>query len=177
MFYRGLVGLPVHAGRARAVAACKPGVGEAVEGGDFAGGVARDAGTHTCGLQDRDGTAGPFEGQRGGHPGDARPDDRDVDLKIPAQGGIIGGSGGGNPKGDGFTFGPSTVRCGIHRITSGSGSPLTGRYIAVPFFSMASRPSQRPRPTMPTPRTRCSQLSAVLNGTKLAAAFMSMTRP
>ena len=91
-----------------------------MEGGDLAGGVAGDAGSNTGGLDDRDGTAGPFERQRGGHPGDARPDNRDVDLQIPAQGGIIGGSGGGNPKGDGFTFGPSTVRCVIHCVTSGS---------------------------------------------------------
>ena len=35
-------------------------------------------------------------------------------------------------------------------------------------LSITSRPSHKPRPIMATPRIRCSQLSAVLNGTKFA---------
>ncbi len=120
VFDCGLVGLPIGAGGLVAVFACKFTVGKAVKGGDLAGGVAGDAGSDAGGVDDRDGLAGAFERQRGGQPGDARPDDRDVDLQIPAQDGIIGGSGGSDPEGDGFTFRRSIVRCGIHCVTSGS---------------------------------------------------------
>ncbi|MET3206056.1 UNVERIFIED_ORG: hypothetical protein ABIB21_002871 [Arthrobacter sp. UYEF13] len=61
VFDCGLVGLPVGAGGVVAVSACKVRVGQAVKGGDLARGVAGDAGSDACGLDDRDGQAGAFE--------------------------------------------------------------------------------------------------------------------
>lgn len=58
-------------------------------------------------------------------------------------------------------------------------SLMQGSYIAlrVVVSSIASLPSQTPSPIMAKPRTKCSQLSAVLNGTKLAPVPWLMTRP
>ena len=55
---------------------------------------------------------GAFERQRGCQPGDAGPNDRHVDLRVPAQDRVVRGSGGGDPEGDWFTFGPFIVRGG-----------------------------------------------------------------
>lgn len=81
----GLVGLSIDSGGVVAMPACKIPVGKAVKGSDLAGDVAGDAGSAAARLDDRDRAAAALERQRGSQPGDARPDDRDIDLQIAAQ--------------------------------------------------------------------------------------------
>lgn len=66
-------------------------------------------------------------------------------------------------------------------VNNPSKAPHATRLYAEPGCYAGPCPSRRPRssprPTIPTPRTKCSQSSAVFNGTKLAAESLSMIRP
>lgn len=108
MLDRGLVGLPIHPGDVPSVPAGKFGVDEAVQGGDLAGGVPRDAGANVRGLQDRDGVAGTFKGQRRSQAGDPSANDGHVDLQVGVQGGIADGTGRGDPERNLSSFEPFT---------------------------------------------------------------------
>jgi hypothetical protein len=105
VFDRGLVCLPVNAGRGFSVAAGQFRVGEAVQRGDFAGGVSGDSGADSCGLDHRNRLAGPFEGQSRCESGDAPADHGNVDVNVGVQGGVCGAAGRGYPEGKGLAPG------------------------------------------------------------------------
>ena len=114
VFDRGLVGLAVSAGGGFSVAAGEFRVGEAVQRGDFSGGVSGDPRAHSCGLDHRNRLAGAFEGQSRRESGDAAADHGNVDVNVGIQGGVGGGPGRGYPKGKGLAPGPLT-----HGLPSG----------------------------------------------------------
>ena len=96
----GLVGLPVAAGDLRSVAVREFGVGEPVQGGDFAGRMPRDTGADACGLEYGNAVPGALEGQRRGQAGDSSANHRHVNVQVHRKRGIAGGTGRRDPQGN-----------------------------------------------------------------------------